>query len=336
MARTASAKRCVRTRPAASTSSRSSAPTRAAPGLQTYPATEGRPENDLGGPSGHHPPWTRKIEASDRAAVGSLVEVRAGRRLPLPAPGPPHCEPGYRDREWSGQGQEQFLHGLAVQGVLTVGFDEALFEAGGDDGESGAVHGPADRGQLGDDVLAVPAFFDHPQHAAELALCAAQSVDHRSHRFRGEFDHVGSSVCRGHGDGVGQHVGGDGCSEWSAAVSRVRASVATACRSGLPVTLTMMSGSVVSTLVRSPSIARTTTLQGSSSPIDGSACSAAWASGGRQAPRITWGAMSAPSFAFSVACMSISVSTPNPCAASASRVAVRVSSNGRYTVTVIA
>ena len=33
--------------------------------------------------------------------------------------------------------------------------------------------GPADRGELGDDVLAVPAFLDHPQHPAELALRAA-------------------------------------------------------------------------------------------------------------------------------------------------------------------
>lgn len=98
----------------------------------------------------------------------------------------------------------------------------------------------------------------------------------------------------------------------------------------------MMAGSMVSTRVRSPATLRTTTLQGSRSPIEGSARIAAWAKGGRHAPRITWGAMSAPIFAFSVACMSISVSTPKPWAASASRVARTTSANGRSTMTAIA
>jgi hypothetical protein len=46
--------------------------------------------------------------------------------------------------------------------------------------------------------------------------------------------------------------------------------------------------------------------------------------------------MSTPRFAFSVACMSISVSTPNPSAARASRVALSTWANGRSTVTAIA
>ena len=86
----------------------------------------------------------------------------------------------------------------------------------------------------------------------------------------------------------------------------------------------MTAGSRASTRVVSSSTARTTTLHGSSSPTEGSACRAAWASGGRQAPRMTWGGTSTSSLAFRVARMSISVSTPNPCSAKASRVAARV------------
>src|SRR6476619_5001594 len=236
----------------------------------------------------------------------------------------------------SGQRQEQFLHRLGVQGVLTVGLDQALFQAGGDDGEPGPVDGLADRGELGDDLLAVPALLDHPEHAADLALGAAQPVDHGGQGLRGDLDHGGFLRCRGGpADGAlgGYDAGGADSSDRKASVSRVRASVATACRPEFPVTLTMIAGSMVSTRVRSPSTLRTTTLQGSRSPMDGSACSAAWASCGRQAPRTTWGAMSAPILAFRVACMSISVSTPKPWAAKASRTAPRTCANGRSTVT---
>ena len=62
-----------------------------------------------------------------------------------------------------------------------------------------------------------------------------------------------------------------------------------------------------------------TTLQGRSSPICRSTPRARCASGGLQAPRITYSSMSAPSFAARVARMSISVSTPKPWAFNASR-----------------
>src|SRR6478752_2235216 len=145
----------------------------------------------------------------------------------------------------SGQRQEQFLHRLGVQGVLTVGLDQALFQAGGDDGEPGPVDGLADHGGQG---------------------------------LRGDLDHGGFLRCRGGpADGAlgGYDAGGADSSNRKASVSRVRASVATACRPEFPVTLTMIAGSMVSTRVRSPSTLRTTTLQGSRSPMDGSACSAA-------------------------------------------------------------
>nr|KEP23226.1 hypothetical protein DA06_10595 [Georgenia sp. SUBG003] len=49
--------------------------------------------------------------------------------------------------------------------------------------------------------------------------------------------------------------------------------------------------------------------------------------GGLHAPRISWGGMSTSSFFLRVAAMSISVRTPKPCAASASRTAVAAGSN---------
>ncbi len=66
--------------------------------------------------------------------------------------------------------------------------------------------------------------------------------------------------------------------------------------------------------------------------MDGSACSAAWASAGRQAPRITWAAMSTSILALRVALRSISVRMPKPCSASAARVPVRASSKPRSRV----
>lgn len=50
-----------------------------------------------------------------------------------------------------------------------------------------------------------------------------------------------------------------------------------------------------------PAWRRTTTLQGSSSPISGSICSAWWASWGLQAPRIRYGSVSWPSLCLRVA-----------------------------------
>ncbi len=66
--------------------------------------------------------------------------------------------------------------------------------------------------------------------------------------------------------------------------------------------------------------------------MPGSACSARNAWLGLQAPRITCEPISSPSLLSRVACMSISVMTPNPCCASADRTSVTTESNGRSTV----
>jgi hypothetical protein len=73
-------------------------------------------------------------------------------------------------------------------------------------------------------------------------------------------------------------------------------------------------------------------LHGSNVADEGSTWSAAYASGGRQTPRITWRGTSTSTFAFSVAAMSISVSTPKPWSARAVWLAVTASSYGRATV----
>ena len=88
------------------------------------------------------------------------------------------------------------------------------------------------------------------------------------------------------------------------------------------------SGSNASTTVVCSSRDLTTTLQGSTVAIDGSIWSASWASGGRHAPRMTWGATSTSSLALSVARRSISVRTPNPWSARPSRTSVTAASYG--------
>ena len=93
----------------------------------------------------------------------------------------------------SREGQEELFHLLAVHGVGSAAVGEALLEAGGDDCIAGAVQRPADRGDLGDDVLAVATGFDHPQHAADLTLGAAQSLDDRVHVLGSQFYHESSS-----------------------------------------------------------------------------------------------------------------------------------------------
>src|SRR5680860_428259 len=92
----------------------------------------------------------------------------------------------------SGQGEEEFLHGLDVHGILPVGLRQTLLEAGRDDGEAGPVQGAVHRSELGDDVLAVAALLDHAQDAADLALGSAQPVDHGAHLVRVQLNHRGS------------------------------------------------------------------------------------------------------------------------------------------------
>ena len=56
----------------------------------------------------------------------------------------------------SGQGEEELLHLRDVH-LLALRVGQALTQAGGDDGEPSPVEGLGDRGELGDDVLAVEA-----------------------------------------------------------------------------------------------------------------------------------------------------------------------------------
>jgi hypothetical protein len=47
----------------------------------------------------------------------------------------------------------------------------------------------ANRRELGDDILAVAAFFDHADYACELALRATQPIKHGRHLVWVKFDH---------------------------------------------------------------------------------------------------------------------------------------------------
>lgn len=98
------------------------------------------------------------------------------------------------------------------------------------------------------------------------------------------------------GRGQPAAVTGASSRESNAARSRVPASAATASRPLFSVMPTITCGSIASTAVDAAPSARTTTLHGSSSPMDGSACRAAWASGGRQAPRMICAGTSTPVF----------------------------------------
>src|SRR5258708_11762799 len=105
--------------------------------------------------------------------------------------------------------------------------------------------------------------------------------------------------------------------------------------SGWPATSAIARGSSASTMVPSPA-SRTTTLHGSGRPMVRSADSARCASGGLQAPRMTYCSISSPSFSRSVDCTSISVSTPKPWALSAARICSFASANEAVVRRVIA
>ena len=61
--------------------------------------------------------------------------------------------------------------------TLLAALSDALLETAGDDAEAGLVQGAGDGGELGDDVLAVAALLEHPDHARDLSLGAAQPGD---------------------------------------------------------------------------------------------------------------------------------------------------------------
>lgn len=76
--------------------------------------------------------------------------------------------------------------------AVTVG--EALLRTGSGDGETCAVQRAGNRGELSDDVLAVPAVFEHPQHTIELPAGTLHAVDDRGHLGRVELQQIGPSV----------------------------------------------------------------------------------------------------------------------------------------------
>src|SRR5690349_12585086 len=86
----------------------------------------------------------------------------------------------YPSRLLSGQREEQLLqlgfrHGLIAVGCIA---SHAFPQSRRDNLEPGTVQRTGDRGELGDDVLAVAALFDHRDHSIELSSSAAQSIQH--------------------------------------------------------------------------------------------------------------------------------------------------------------
>ena len=56
-----------------------------------------------------------------------------------------------------------------------------MLEAGGHDREASSVESLGDGRQLEDDVFALPALLQHPEHARQLALGTLDAIDLRSH-----------------------------------------------------------------------------------------------------------------------------------------------------------
>src|SRR6476619_3510596 len=161
--------------------------------------------------------------------------------------------------------EEEFLHLLHVDAVDTVAArGQALLETARDNGEAGLVEGLGDGGELGNDVLAVATLLQHAQDAVELTTGALDPVDDRRHL-----------------GGVQLHCQRSSGSADRAAVRRRPASAATCSSPGTSCVIAV--GSNASTRQLSSSRDRTTTLQGSIAATEGSAWSAAYASGGRQA-----------------------------------------------------
>src|ERR1017187_6290905 len=227
---------------------------------------------------------------------------------------------------FSGEGKEEPLELRPVGVTCLVGVERALLQAGRDDLEAGPVECPGGRGELRHHVRAVPPVLDHLDDAADLALRPPEPLEHAGHRLAVHV-HAGSPgfahparnhyVARSYGvllyptgyqywagsglrpcpamlwSGAGDHVPRagqravpSGVSSASAPASLRATSSAIGLSSGRPVSVTMTCGSSASTTVPSPT-ARTTMLQGSSSPMLRSMPRAWCANGGLQAPRIT-------------------------------------------------
>lgn len=78
----------------------------------------------------------------------------------------------------SGQGEEEFLQLGLIH--FTIGFEHALSKSAGNDRESGAVQSAGYRSKLRHQFAALPAFFEHPDDTAELAVGASKPSKRRS------------------------------------------------------------------------------------------------------------------------------------------------------------
>lgn len=76
---------------------------------------------------------------------------------------------------WSGQRKEELLQFLLIHAALFLG--QALLQSAGNNGEASPIQRLGYSSQLGDDILAVAALFQHAGHGGELALGALQSID---------------------------------------------------------------------------------------------------------------------------------------------------------------
>ena len=76
---------------------------------------------------------------------------------------------------WSAEGEEDLLQPGPVGGALVTG-EDALFETGRHHDQPGLVQGAGRRGQLGEDLGAVPVVVQHLQDAPELAVDTAEGL----------------------------------------------------------------------------------------------------------------------------------------------------------------
>ena len=68
--------------------------------------------------------------------------------------------PGGLATSASGQRQKELFHLLDIKAVGVALFEEALLESSSHDGESSTIESAADRGELGDDVLAFASLIE--------------------------------------------------------------------------------------------------------------------------------------------------------------------------------
>ena len=98
------------------------------------------------------------------------------------------------EKLFSGKDEKQFfefidrefaVHARSPVGVFWLDFCDALAERGGDDGESGAVEGAGDGGELSDDLAAVAACLDGGDDGGELPVSAFEAIGNftNSHRI---------------------------------------------------------------------------------------------------------------------------------------------------------